>query len=65
MLIIGTLIVTWIAHNWWKLLLLIVAVIAIHEYVLHKKAKEKADGESEKEPDEKEGTISDQTDSQL
>lgn len=37
MLILGTLIVTWIAHNWWKILLLIVAIIVIHEYVVHKK----------------------------
>ena len=37
MLIIGTLIVTWIAHNWWKLLLLLVAIIVIHEYVVYKK----------------------------
>ena len=39
MLVLGTLIVTWIAHNWWKLLLLLVAVIVIHEYWLHKNKK--------------------------
>ena len=44
MLILGTLILTWLAHNWWKVLLLLIAVIAVHEYVLHKKAKEKAAG---------------------
>lgn len=36
MLIIGTLVVTWIAHNWWKLFLLLIAVISIHEYKLYK-----------------------------
>ena len=40
-LILGTLIVTWIAHNWWKLLLLLVAIIVIHEYVLYKNRKNK------------------------
>ena len=36
MLILGTLIVTWIAHNWWKILLLLVAIIVIHEYMVHR-----------------------------
>lgn len=39
MLVLGTLIVTWIAHNWWKLALLLVTVIVIHEYWLHKNKK--------------------------
>ena len=46
MLIILTLVVTWIAHNWWKLLLLLIAVIILHEYQLKKHPKT-ADGEAE------------------
>ena len=36
MLIILTLIVTWIVNNWWKLLLLLVGVIALREYQVKK-----------------------------
>ena len=43
MLILGTLVVTWIAHNWWKLLLLLIAIIVIHEYVVYKKHKNDPD----------------------
>ena len=39
MLIIGTLVVTWIAKNWWKILLLLVAVIILREYQVHKYQK--------------------------
>ena len=36
MLILLTLIITWIAHNWWKLLLLLIGVIVLHEYQVRK-----------------------------
>lgn len=40
MLILGTLVVTWIARNWWKILLLLTAVIILREYQVHKHKKE-------------------------
>ena len=55
MLILGTLIVTWIVHNWWKILLLIVAVIVVHEYVVHKKHGEYPSAEQRAAKDVKEG----------
>ena len=42
MLIISTLIITWIARNWWKLLLLLVTVIVIHEYMIRKGRAQRA-----------------------
>ena len=44
MLILGTILVTWIVKNWWKILLLLIAVIALREYQVHKhKDEEQAD----------------------
>lgn len=54
MLIISTLIITWIAHNWWKILLLLVAVIVIHEYVLYKKRTQAAEAKPEAESEDSE-----------
>ena len=34
--ILGTLIVTWIVKNWWKILLLLAAVIILYEYQIRK-----------------------------
>ena len=42
MLIISTLIITWIVRNWWKLLLLLVSVIVIHEYMIRKGRAQRA-----------------------
>ena len=50
MLIIGTLVVTWIVKNWWKILLLLIAVIILREYQVHK-YRNKA-GREESPPDE-------------
>ena len=36
MLILGTLLVTWIVKNWWKILLLLIAVIILYEYQIRK-----------------------------
>ena len=62
MLILGTLVVTWIAHNWWKLLLLLVAIIAIHEYVLYKSKKNKPAEADGTEADEEAAADSDTAD---
>ena len=44
MLIIGTILVTWIVRNWWKILLLLIAVIALREYQVKKhRDEEKSD----------------------
>ena len=43
MLILGTILVTWIVKNWWKILLLIIAVIIVREYQLKKHRDEKKD----------------------
>ena len=47
MLILGTLIVTWIAKNWWKILLLLIAVIILREYQVHKHRDGKKDIKSD------------------
>lgn len=51
MLILGTLIVTWIARNWWRLLLLLVAVIVIHEYIVYKRHKDDGTVGTGEDPD--------------
>jgi hypothetical protein len=51
MLILGTLIVTWIVRNWWKLLLLLVAIIVIHEYMLRKISREREAEQGNKDED--------------
>lgn len=40
MLIILTLIVTWFIKNWWKILLVIAAAIALREYQVYKYKKQ-------------------------
>ena len=39
LVLLFTLIVTWIVHNWWKLLLLLIGVIVLHEYQIRKYSK--------------------------
>ena len=48
MLILGSLIVAWIVHNWWKLLLLLVGVIALREYQVYKHRDDSKATEDEK-----------------
>ena len=47
MLILGTLLVTWIVRNWWKILLLLVAVIILYEYQIRKHPENKRTYNSE------------------
>ena len=51
MLIIGTILVTWIVRNWWKILLLLIAVIALREYQVHKHNDKDKDAEGPSEND--------------
>lgn len=71
MLILGTLIVTWIARNWWKLLLLLVSIIVIHEYIVYKRHKDDGaketggtgeDPDAEKNAAKESGEVSDAAD---
>lgn len=39
LVLLFTLIVTWIVHNWWKLLLLLIGIIVLHEYQVRKYSK--------------------------
>ncbi len=48
MLIILTIIGTWIVKNWWKLLLLLIGVIALREYQVYKHKDDKKDDEEVK-----------------
>ncbi len=43
LVLLATLIITWIAHNWWKLLLLLIGVIILHEYQVRKYSKKPKD----------------------
>lgn len=48
MLILGSLIVAWIVHNWWKILLLLVGVIALREYQVYKHRDDDKDAGDDK-----------------
>jgi len=58
MLILGTLITAWIVHNWWKILLLLAGLIALHEYRLYKKRIE-GDGPAGSKEDSAAGSAED------
>ncbi|MBQ6456462.1 MAG: hypothetical protein IJJ31_04990 [Mogibacterium sp.] len=49
LVLLFTLIVTWIVRNWWKLLLLLIGVIVLHEYQVRKysKGNDKENADSE------------------
>lgn len=55
MLVLGTLIVTWIVRNWWKLLLVLVLLVVLLEYQKRKQvteSEEPQDHGSEKDKDQ-------------
>ena len=49
LVLLFTLIVTWIVHNWWKLLLLLIGVIVLHEYQVRKYSKGNNQEDAEEE----------------
>jgi hypothetical protein len=49
LVLLVTLIVTWIVHNWWKLLLLLIGVIVLHEYQVRKYSKGNNQEDAEEE----------------
>lgn len=51
MLILGTILVTWIVKNWWKILLLLIAVIIFREYQVKKHRDEIKDDKGPSEND--------------
>jgi hypothetical protein len=51
LILLFTLIITWISRNWWKLLLLLVAIIVIHEYMLRKISREREAEQGNKDED--------------
>ena len=51
MLILGTILVTWIVRNWWKILLLLIAVIIVREYQVKKHRDEEKDDKAPSDND--------------
>ena len=49
LVLLFTLIVTWLVHNWWKLLLLLIGVIVLHEYQVRKYSKGNNQEDAEEE----------------
>ena len=49
LVLLFTLIVTWIVRNWWKLLLLLIGVIILHEYQVRKYSKGNNQEDAEEE----------------
>ena len=49
LVLLFTLIVTWIVHNWWKLLLLLIGIIVLHEYQVRKYSKGNNQEDAEEE----------------
>ena len=49
LVLLFTLIVTWIVHNWWKLLFLLIGVIVLHEYQVRKYSKGNNQEDAEEE----------------
>ena len=49
LVLLVTLIVTWIVHNWWKLLLLLIGIIVLHEYQVRKYSKGNNQEDAEEE----------------